>query len=98
MSAASCAAVSGARLPPVLAPSVISKVRRKRVAVNSELLLAAHELTEISIRDLRDLMGDTHTEYWLGGANAEKSCKTTMKLPGFVDNLRREAQHGTSHV
>ncbi|HEY8605804.1 MAG TPA: hypothetical protein VIM12_01660 [Noviherbaspirillum sp.] len=47
-------------------PSTISKIRHKQVAVNSALLLAAHEATEISIRELRLMMGDTNTRYWLG--------------------------------
>ncbi|GIZ52282.1 helix-turn-helix domain-containing protein [Noviherbaspirillum aridicola] len=47
-------------------PSTISKIRHKQVAVNSALLLAAHEATDLSIRELRLLMGDVKTRYWLG--------------------------------
>jgi len=47
-------------------PSTISKVRNRLMPVNSSLLLAAHEVTELSIRELRILLGDTATRYWLG--------------------------------
>ncbi|HYD93944.1 MAG TPA: hypothetical protein VEC01_01365 [Noviherbaspirillum sp.] len=46
--------------------STISKVRHRLMPVNSSLLLAAHEATELSIRELRGLLGDTATRYWLG--------------------------------
>lgn len=54
-------------------PSTISKVRHKQVGVNSTLLLAVHEATEMSIRDLRDLMGDRNTRYWLGNLGTPAS-------------------------
>jgi hypothetical protein len=53
-------------------PSTISKVRHRRMPINSSLLLNAHELTEISIRDLRAIMGDVHTRYWQGDIRAER--------------------------
>jgi hypothetical protein len=39
-------------------PPVISKVRHHRTPVSAALLIALHEASEISIRDLRYLMGD----------------------------------------
>jgi transcriptional regulator with XRE-family HTH domain len=42
-----------------LSPSVISKVRHRRLAVSGEILLKIHEETEIPIRELRHMMGDT---------------------------------------
>jgi hypothetical protein len=74
-------------------PSTISKVRHKQVAVNSDLLLAAHELTEISIRELRDLMGDTKSKYWLGGMDPGVKPRRTAKLPSFRETLHRDVQH-----
>jgi hypothetical protein len=38
---------------------VISKVRHRRLAVSGEILLKIHEETEIPIRELRHMMGDT---------------------------------------
>lgn len=42
-----------------LSPSVISKVRHKRLAVSGEILLKLHDATDIPIRELRRMMGDT---------------------------------------
>lgn len=57
---------SDAALSRVLdvAPSVISKVRNGRVAVNALLMLRIHEATNLSIREIRNLMGDTSTKYF----------------------------------
>lgn len=66
-------------------PSTISKVRSRQMPVNSSLLLAAHEATEISIRDLRLLLGDTATKYWVGSIGAEE-CR--YRMPVFVERQR----------
>jgi hypothetical protein len=42
-----------------ISPSVISKVRHRRLAVSGEILLKIHEETDIPIRELRHMMGDT---------------------------------------
>lgn len=42
-----------------LSPSVISKVRHGRLAISGEILLRIHESTNIPIRELRRMMGDT---------------------------------------
>lgn len=62
--------------------STISKVRHRQMAVNSSLLLAAHEATEMSIRELRTLLGDTETRYWLGDLDLGQ---VSDKMPAFVD-------------
>ena len=46
-----------------LSPSVISKVRHRRLAVSGEILLKIHEATEIPIRELRRMMGDTRPNF-----------------------------------
>jgi hypothetical protein len=48
-----------------VAPPVISKIRHKRLPVGASLLIRMHEVADISIRDLRDLMGDRRTKYRL---------------------------------
>jgi hypothetical protein len=40
-----------------VAPPVISKIRHHRLPVGASLLIRMHEVTGMSIRDLRDLMG-----------------------------------------
>ncbi|WP_147376731.1 hypothetical protein [Noviherbaspirillum saxi] len=88
---------SDAALARVLAvpPSTISKVRHKQVAINSDLLLAAHELTEMSIRELRDLMGDTKSKYWLGGMDGAIKPRKTPALPRFREVMHRDAAQAT---
>ena len=46
-----------------LSPSVISKVRHRKVAISSEILLKIHEATDIPVRELRRWMGDTRPYY-----------------------------------
>lgn len=69
-------------------PSTISKVRSKQMPVNSSLLLAAHDATEISIRDLRLLLGDTATKYWVGSIGAEER---KYRMPAFAEQRQRDA-------
>lgn len=48
-----------------VAPSVIAKVRHHRLPVGASLLMRMHDLTGISVRDLRVLMGDRRVKYRL---------------------------------
>jgi DNA-binding transcriptional regulator YdaS (Cro superfamily) len=41
-----------------LSPSVLSKVKRRRLAISSEILLKIHDSTDIPVRELRRWMGD----------------------------------------
>lgn len=41
-----------------IAPPVISKIRHRRLPVGAALLIRMHEVTGLSIRELRNLMGD----------------------------------------
>ncbi|MDR0934236.1 MAG: helix-turn-helix transcriptional regulator [Burkholderiaceae bacterium] len=45
-------------------PSVISKLRRGKTRVSASLLLGIHEMTKMSIRELRNLIGDTKNKYF----------------------------------
>ena len=65
--------------------STISKVRHRQMAINSSLLLAAHEVTEMSIRELRTLMGDTETKYWLGDLDLGRAVE---RIPAFTERPR----------
>ncbi|SNS72789.1 hypothetical protein SAMN06265795_105200 [Noviherbaspirillum humi] len=47
-----------------LSPAAISKIRNQHVPVSSAVLLQVHEITGISIRELRNLIGDTSTNLW----------------------------------
>ncbi|MDB5770558.1 MAG: hypothetical protein JWM42_932 [Burkholderia sp.] len=39
-------------------PPVISKIRHRRLPVGASMLIRMHEVSELSVRELRDLMGD----------------------------------------
>ena len=41
-----------------VAPPVISKIRKRKLPVGHMILIRLHEITGISIKDLRALMGD----------------------------------------
>lgn len=45
-----------------VAPPVISKIRHRRLPVGASLLIRMHEVSDLSIRELRDLMGDRRTK------------------------------------
>jgi hypothetical protein len=46
-----------------VAPPLISKIRHRRLPVGASLLIRMHEVSDLSIRDLRLLMGDRRTKF-----------------------------------
>lgn len=46
-----------------VAPPLISKIRHRRLPVGASLLIRMHEVSEISIKDLRELMGDRRNKF-----------------------------------
>ena len=54
-----------ARLAGVLevAPPVISKIRHGRLPVGASMLIRMHEVSGLSIKDLRGLMGDRRASF-----------------------------------
>ena len=54
-----------------VAPPVVSKIRHGRLAVGASLLIRMHEETDISIRELRELMGDRRAKYRLSDAQGK---------------------------
>src|ERR1700709_2942895 len=46
-----------------VAPPVISKIRHHRLPVGASLLIRMHEVSDLSIRDLRYLMGDRRDKF-----------------------------------
>lgn len=46
-----------------VAPPMLSKIRRKRTPVGAALLIRMHEVTGLTIRHLRELMGDRRQKY-----------------------------------
>ncbi len=46
-----------------VAPPVISKIRHLKMAIGATLLLRIHDVTDLSIRELRALMGDRRDKF-----------------------------------
>lgn len=46
-----------------VAPPVISKIRHRRLPVGASLLIRMHEVSDLSITDLRILMGDRRDKF-----------------------------------
>lgn len=55
-----------------VAPPIISKIRRSRIPVGASLLLRMHDATDLSIRELRDLMGDRRAFFRIGKEQVDK--------------------------
>ncbi|RJG01912.1 hypothetical protein [Noviherbaspirillum sedimenti] len=72
-----------------VAPPVISKIRHRRLPIGASLLIRMHEVTGMTIRDLRDLMGDRRTKYRLSDAQGKP------KTSENVGNVQQQA--GSMH-
>jgi len=46
-----------------VAPPIISKIRHRRLPVGASLLIRMHEVTDLSIKELRSLMGDRRIKF-----------------------------------
>jgi plasmid maintenance system antidote protein VapI len=46
-----------------VSPPVISKIRHRRLPVTASVLIRMHEVSELSIKELRELMGDRRTKF-----------------------------------
>jgi hypothetical protein len=46
-----------------VAPPVISKIRHRRLPVGASLLIRMHEISNLSIKDLRSYMGDRRGKF-----------------------------------
>jgi|GEM_PF-3712997 len=46
-----------------IAPPMLSKIRHRRLPIGASLLIAMHDVSGVSIRDLRYLMGDQRDKF-----------------------------------
>jgi plasmid maintenance system antidote protein VapI len=53
-------------------PPVISKIRHNKLPIGASLLIRMHEFSEMSIADLRNLMGDRRGQYRISDKNPDK--------------------------
>ncbi|MDO8729484.1 MAG: hypothetical protein Q7K26_06445 [bacterium] len=54
-----------------VAPPVISKIRHRRLPVGASLLIRMHEISDLSIKELRALMGDRRDKFRVGDASSK---------------------------
>ena len=75
-----------------VAPPVISKIRHHRLPVGASLLIRMHEVTGMSIRDLRDLMGDRRTKYRLSDAQGRPKPEEKAAQQAAAAQQQQQAQ------
>ena len=46
-----------------VAPPIISKIRHRRLPVGASMLIRMHEVTDMSVAELRELLGDRRGKY-----------------------------------
>ena len=54
-----------------VAPPVISKIRHSRLAVGASMLIRMHEVSDLSIRQLREMMGDRRDRMRISGKDGK---------------------------
>jgi plasmid maintenance system antidote protein VapI len=59
-----------------VAPPVISKIRHRSLPVGASMLIRMHEVSQMSVRELRDLMGDRRTKYRLSNVQGKPKAAT----------------------
>lgn len=65
-----------------VAPPVISKIRHRRLPVGASMLIRMHEVSTMSVRELRDLMGDRRTKYRLSDAQGKPKANDAAQANG----------------
>ena len=60
-----------------VAPPVISKIRHRRLPVGASMLIRMHEVSDLSIKDLRSLMGDRRNKFRI----SDQQFKPKEQLP-----------------
>lgn len=59
-----------------VAPPVIGKIRHRRLPVGASMLIRMHEVSDLSVAELRDLLGDRRQKYRLSAVQGKPK-------PGF---------------
>ena len=79
-----------------VAPPVISKIRHRRLPVGASMLIRMHEVSSLSVRELRDLMGDRRTKYRLSDAQGKPKPSVDQGQHGQQENPQQQQQQGGS--
>jgi hypothetical protein len=64
-----------------VAPPVISKIRHRRLPIGASMLIRMHETTDLSIRELRDLMGDRRGKYRVSDTYSKPQAENKTETP-----------------
>jgi hypothetical protein len=56
-----------------VAPPVISKIRHHKLPIGASILIRMHEVTNLSIRELKELMGDRRSKHRMSDAQGKPS-------------------------
>ncbi len=62
-----------------VAPPVISKIRHRRLPVGASLLIRMHEVSDLTIRELRALMGDRREKFRISDKHFKPKDKIEAK-------------------
>jgi plasmid maintenance system antidote protein VapI len=54
-----------------VAPPVISKIRHRRIPLGASVLIRMHEISDLSVAELRELLGDRRRKYRLSGVQGK---------------------------
>jgi hypothetical protein len=54
-----------------VAPPVISKIRHRRLPVGASILIRMHEVSDLTVTELRELLGDRRTKYRLSSVQGK---------------------------
>ncbi len=65
-----------------VAPPVISKIRHRRLPIGASLLIRMHEVSDISIRELRNLMGDRREKFRMSPEHFKPKAPATDNVTG----------------
>lgn len=60
-----------------VAPPVISKIRHKRLALGASILVRINEMTDMPIRQMRELMGDRRGRLRISPVEGLRSARAT---------------------
>ncbi len=63
-----------------VAPPVISKIRHGRLPVGASLLIRMQEISDLSIKELRDMMGDRRTKFRISDKQFKPKTEKRMKI------------------
>jgi hypothetical protein len=63
-----------------VAPPVISKIRHRRLPVGASLLIRMHEVSDLSIRELRILMGDRREKFRISDKQFKPKTNTSSSV------------------